>query len=311
MTTTTITTIILLLAIGILPLYSGQRVSAIKLPSSQLQSNRNQDNNGQQQNDDGQQQNNENQQQSDGRTLQPPMQQGLQLGSFDNNPYINQSQISNTGSLPLTAIDNCCYLGYDHFTFSKKTADSGVYLISNFCGRHYNAEAYCDTDNGGGGWLVVQRRLYGSVDFNRTWADYANGFGNLAGEFWYGLKALHCLTGQGGWEMRMDFTMTSGYRPSNIHLQYEEFKVASAKEKYNLTVGGFSGNYWDIMAASSGMQFSTKNRDHDQDTDNKCGLHGGWWYGVCPSVVIHPNGFYNEPGYSSTEIKIRPVNCNI
>ena len=56
----------------------------------------------------------------------------------------------------------------------------------NFCGvKCYDAEVYCDTVNGGGGWLVVQRRQDGSEDFNRTWAEYEDGFGRLTGEFWY------------------------------------------------------------------------------------------------------------------------------
>lgn len=33
----------------------------------------------------------------------------------------------------------------------------------------------------GGGWTVMQRRTDGLTDFKRPWADYADGFGNLAG----------------------------------------------------------------------------------------------------------------------------------
>ena len=99
-------------------------------------------------------------------------------------------------------IESCCCLGFNTSVFNKRK--SGVYTMANFCGvKCYDAEVYCDTGNGGGGWLVVQRRQDGSVEFQRTWVEYEDGFGQLTGEFWYGLRALHCLTGQGGWEMRI------------------------------------------------------------------------------------------------------------
>ena len=97
------------------------------------------------------------------------------------------------------------------FTFARGTDRPGVYLLNNFCAYdRIKAAAYCDTINGGGGgWLVVQRRQDGSVDFIRGWGEYEDGFGKLTGEFWYGLRVLHCLTGQGGWEMRMDIKLAS------------------------------------------------------------------------------------------------------
>ena len=221
-------------------------------------------------------------------------------------------------------INNCCQLGYGRFTFSRKTKPSGLYVIPNYCkDDHLEAEAYCDTSNGGGGWLVVQRRQDGSVDFNRTWLEYEDGFGKLTGEFWYGLRALHCLTGQGGWEMRMDIKLANG---TNIFLQYEQFKVASAKYKYELTVGGFQGTTTDPMAYHNGMNFTTIDSDNDQWNHN-CAIDnyghniptGGWWYNQCR--YMQPNVLYNH--YSAVhlngmlfplpfiEMKIRPHNCNI
>ncbi|KAK2141309.1 hypothetical protein LSH36_1124g00006, partial [Paralvinella palmiformis] len=35
-------------------------------------------------------------------------------------------------------------------------------------------------------WMVILRRMDGSVNFDREWEEYKNGFGSLTGEFWAG-----------------------------------------------------------------------------------------------------------------------------
>ena len=81
---------------------------------------------------------------------------------------------------------------------------SGVYNIIDFCQQGTIVQGYCDTLTDGGGWLVMQRRKDGSENFYRFWWEYEMGFGSLTGEFWFGLNALHCLTSQGQWELRID-----------------------------------------------------------------------------------------------------------
>ena len=221
-------------------------------------------------------------------------------------------------------INNCCDLGYGRFTFSRRPKESGVYVIPNICrDDHLEVEAYCDTINGGGGWLVVQRRQDGSVDFNRTWVEYEDGFGELSGEFWYGLRALHCLTGQGGWEMRMDVKLVDG---TKLFFQYEQFGVASAKDKYKVTVGGFQGTTTDPMVWHNEMNFTTKDSDNDRwhkncaiDNSHYTKPTGGWWYNACHSINFnHYYSLGNDIKLSDgwhhaifSEIKIRPLNCSI
>jgi len=223
-----------------------------------------------------------------------------------------------------TPIKSCCCLGFNTNIFNKRK--SGVYTMMNFCGiKCFDAEVYCDTSNGRGGWLVVQRRKDGSVDFNRGWGEYEDGFGELTGEFWYGLRALHCLTSQGSWEMRMDIKFANGIK---IFLQYGHFKVASANEKYKLTVGGFQGTTNDPMATHNGMYFTTKDSDNDQWRSGNCVLvngptkpGGGWWHrscwhnGINPNIIYnHNDGVYLNNKYHALpfiEVKIRQNNCKI
>jgi len=167
----------------------------------------------------------------------------------------------------------------------------------------------------GGRWLVIQRRKDGSVDFNRNWIDYEDGFGSLHGEFWYGLRAIHCLTNQGEWELRIDYISTSG---TNGYLSYSNFRVEPATEQYKLTILGFSGVTSDPFSTSylNDMKFTTKDKDNDHWNSN-CAVKdaGGWWYNQCPYIFLNHQyksqyGIYINNKWIAlnfVEMKIRPV----
>ena len=47
-------------------------------------------------------------------------------------------------------------------------------------------------------WTIVMQRFDGSLDFNRKWDEYKNGFGKLEqGEFWLGNEKIYLLTRNG------------------------------------------------------------------------------------------------------------------
>ena len=143
-----------------------------------------------------------------------------------------------TAATTHTVINNCCDLGFRPSTFSEIVNKPKQYKMKNMCDNHHSTitNVYCDTVTAGGGWLVIQRRIDGSVDFNRYWSEYEEGFGNLpvddedtTGEFWIGLRSLHCLTSQGHWELRIDYILsnkTKGY------LSYHHFRVGPASDDY-------------------------------------------------------------------------------
>lgn len=61
---------------------------------------------------------------------------------------------------------------------------SGVYRITPDP-RNGTFDVFCDMESYGGGWTVIQQRLDGSVSFNRTWAEYKKGFGDLRYWDWF------------------------------------------------------------------------------------------------------------------------------
>ena len=228
-----------------------------------------------------------------------------------------------------TLINNCCDLGFRQSTFSDIVNKPKQYKMKNTCANIHSTitNVYCDTVTAGGGWLVIQRRIDGSVDFNRYWSEYEEGFGDLpvdnkdtTGEFWIGLRSLHCLTSQGRWELRIDYMLsnkTKGY------LSYHHFRVGPASGDYQLSISQFSGNTTDPITASSlnGMKFTTRDRNNDKWSGDNCavlahgGNAGGWWYNACS--LIYPNQYNRNIirlngqwlAVRSIETKIRPVNC--
>ena len=164
----------------------------------------------------------------------------------------------------------------------------GVYTIDPGCGKPFNV--FCDMKNGG--WTVFQRRRDGSEDFYRNWADYVAGFGNLKREFWLGLNHIHCLTSAAPrTELRVDLADFEG---NYKYAQYSFFSVGNSGTNYRLNIAGYTGTAGDSLVYSIGMQFSTKDRDNDQNSGN-CASgnnHGAWWYKSCADSNL--NGLYRS-----------------
>ena len=115
---------------------------------------------------------------------------------------------------------------------------SGVYTIDPDGTGAF--DVFCDQKTAGGGWTVFQKRLDGSVDFYRGWADYKRGFGNLNGEFWLGLDKIHRLAKTKS-KLRVDLEDTKG---KTAYAEYDMFAVTSEKANYQLSLGTYSGTMY-------------------------------------------------------------------
>ena len=106
---------------------------------------------------------------------------------------------------------------------------------------------FCDQTTAGGGWTVFQKRMDGSVDFYRGWADYKRGFGNLNGEFWLGLDKIHRLTKLRN-RLRVELEDTTG---KTAYAEYDVFAVTSERTKYKLSLGTYSGKWYNVVSCRS------------------------------------------------------------
>ncbi|XP_048879776.1 angiopoietin-1 [Brienomyrus brachyistius] len=172
---------------------------------------------------------------------------------------------------------------------------SGVYRIHVDSNATEPTKVFCDMETSGGGWTVFQRRVNGSVDFQRTWKEYKMGFGDVAGEHWLGNEVVFRMTSQLQYSLRVELQDWEGNAPYSL---YDKFQLGSEKQHYRLFLRGYSGTAgMQSSLASHGTSFSTR----DSDNDNclcKCALMltGGWWFDACG--LSNLNGMYYTVGHN-------------
>uniref|UniRef100_H0V0Z9 Fibrinogen alpha chain n=1 Tax=Cavia porcellus TaxID=10141 RepID=H0V0Z9_CAVPO len=183
-------------------------------------------------------------------------------------------------------------------------AQSGIFNVKP-PGSSKIFSVYCDQETSLGGWLLIQQRMDGSLNFNRTWQDYKRGFGSLndqgEGEFWLGNDGVHLLTRKGS-VLRVELEDWAG---EGAFAEYHVW-VGSEAEGYALRVSSYQGNAGDALiegfaeegeeyTSHNGMQFSTFDKDADQWEENCAEIYGGgWWYNNCQAANL--NGIYYSGG---------------
>uniref|UniRef100_A0A7N8XUX1 Tenascin N n=1 Tax=Mastacembelus armatus TaxID=205130 RepID=A0A7N8XUX1_9TELE len=197
--------------------------------------------------------------------------------------------------------------------------NSGIYTIYISNNRSNPIEVFCDMNTDGGGWLVLQRRTTGKLDFMKRWKQYIAGFGNMTDEFWIGLDKIYQLTNTPTqYEIRFDLGLGS----ERAYAVYDNFNIAPVKQKFKLNIGKYSGTAGDAMTYHQDRPWTTIDSDNDIALGNCALTHrGAWWYKNCHLANLngkwgdnrHSMGVNWEPwkghltSLDFTEMKIRPV----
>ncbi|KAF5296556.1 hypothetical protein FQA39_LY12474 [Lamprigera yunnana] len=159
---------------------------------------------------------------------------------------------------------------------------NGIYLISPGDGEPIMAN--CQD-----GWTLIQKRYDGSVDFNRNWNEYSNGFGSATGEHWLGNRNIHYLTEGNCTRLMINMKDIYGKYWQAI---YDDFRVADYSFGFKLVVDKYKGNASDALDYQNRMEFSTIDNDRDiSNTHCASNYEGGWWFSHCQHANL--NGRYN------------------
>ncbi|XP_046574352.1 angiopoietin-related protein 7-like [Haliotis rubra] len=184
-----------------------------------------------------------------------------------------------------------------HEIYQSGYRTNGLYKI-HAKGARLMTAVYCEMVNKTG-YLVLQRRIDGLLNFNRRWLEYKHGFGNPYGEFYIGNELLHLLTKQKQYILRVDMWDWEG---NKAYAEYNVFAVEGEANHYRLHVNGYRGDAGDSLNLHDNMAFSTEDVDNDLHArhcaaENK----GGWWFNSCYSSNL--NGVFHTAWYSQSRSK--------
>ncbi|XP_051858361.1 ficolin-1-A-like [Drosophila albomicans] len=203
-----------------------------------------------------------------------------------NDCFTKNQQISGS-SIPSTSLPTSCL-----------NLTSGIQEIQLPNGNPYYV--LCDSD----GWMIIQRRIDGSQDFNKTWQEYVDGIGDIHGEFFMGLENLHLITN--ATRQQLNISIKTDYSRTRV-AEYDDFRIGNSESLYELeSIGNFTGDEYIINALQHHIKrpFSTYDRKSpDLETEM-----GGWWYSDVDDYC-YLNAPHTDAGYSEVYWRYVVVNA--
>ncbi|XP_062382762.1 angiopoietin-related protein 3-like [Sardina pilchardus] len=171
--------------------------------------------------------------------------------------------------------------------YARGHRSSGLYPIKPNQSRPFlvNCEM---TDNGGA--TVIQHRQDGSVDFDQTWTNYEEGFGDFKGESWLGLKKIHALAQHNDTVLRI---MAEDSKQAKYVVEYH-LMMEDASLDYAIHLRQTDSDPAATVANHTAIRFSTKDHVNDGHLGSSCknDYTGGWWFSACGDINL--NGRYTN-----------------
>ncbi|XP_034472668.1 ryncolin-4-like [Drosophila innubila] len=216
--------------------------------------------------------------------------------SKNNNENIKGKQQRTSQTTPPSRLTNPC--------LSSKVGPQNIHL-----GNNEPFQVLCENS-----WMIIQRRLNGNENFNKTWKSYVDGFGSLQGEFFLGLEKLHLITNSQTYQLCIKVVDSSNIQ-YNAYYDYFEIGNSSAYYKLN-SVGNLKGSSYNPMRISEQMVFTTYDFNNNMPYNCPNTYGGGWWYtqqchginlnGPYRSFLYWPTKKQKYIRFKRVDMKIRP-----
>ncbi|KFB48061.1 AGAP004917-PA-like protein [Anopheles sinensis] len=149
---------------------------------------------------------------------------------------------------------------------------------------------HCDQEYESGGWTVIQRRIDGTLSFERPEMDYVNGFGNVDTEYWLGLEHIYRLLTSAPHELVIlleDFSGNHFYaKYGDVEMIKYESKVVPSYElrkckSYTGNAGDFILKYrqstYDERNGTKTVKYEPIDRSKSFEGYAKDPYYGGYW----------------------------------
>ncbi len=179
----------------------------------------------------------------------------------------------------------------------KELYDAGYLTSGRYTIKPEKREftVFCDMNLQGGGWNIIQRRVNGSIDFDRDWKDYLNGFGHFDGNFWLGLEQIKEILDYNTNELYIGLeSFSNTVAPHFAKATYASVTLKDEANFFEIDLGTYTGDAGDSFGPHDGEKFSTHDKDNDGGATDCAGTYNsGWWYkSTCHTS--HLNGVYYE-----------------
>ena len=143
--------------------------------------------------------------------------------------------------------------------------------------------------------MVASREDY-TFNFNRTWQEYRDGFGDPdSSSYWIGLERLHQLTWDRQYELRFKVKLQNR---TTLYQYYNYFMLGNESSWYPFSFKQpvLDRNLGNCLQDLLGAGFSTHDVDNDNSYVNCAQRHGaGWWFQGDNCSTCNPFGPIIQP----------------